>query len=340
MTARVPDFRRLEVAVVGDLVADRYVHAEPARVSREAPVLVLRWTGEELRPGGAANAARNLRALGAKVRVLGCVGRDASGRDLLEALEKDGIDLAGIESLPSWTTPTKTRILANEPRRTPQQVLRLDREPSEPLPRDGAVRLANRMRELIGKVDAVLLSDYDYGAIGDACAQSLHVLRRAPLSIVLDPRRSLDAMPGLLAATPNLEELAWAARVDIRRLADPVELARVATELRAQLGHRYLLATLGNRGMTLFGDDQPQLGLHVEPSGPESVIDVSGAGDTVAAAFLLALAAHCEPAEAMRIANAAAGVVVMKPGTAACDRSELTAVLGNAPRPREVRVNA
>jgi rfaE bifunctional protein kinase chain/domain len=340
LSARLPDFQRLDVAVVGDLVADRYVHAEPSRVSREAPVLVLRWTGEELRPGGAANAARNLRALGAKVRVLGCVGRDASGRDLLKALEKDGIDLAGIESLPSWTTPTKTRILASEPRRTPQQVLRLDREPSEPLPHDGAVRLANRMRELIGKVDAILLSDYDYGAIGEACAQTLHVLRRAPLPIVLDPRRSLDAMPSLLAATPNLEELAWAARCDVRQLTDPAELARAANELVARFGHRYVLATLGNRGMTLFGDGQPEFGLHVEPSGPDSVIDVSGAGDTVAAAFLLALAARCEPAEAMRIANAAAGVVVMKPGTATCDRAELALAIGGAPRPAAVRVHA
>ncbi|MBM3975402.1 MAG: sugar kinase [Planctomycetes bacterium] len=340
MSEPLPDFSHYEVAVVGDLVADRYVHAEPARVSREAPVLVLRWTGEELRPGGAANAARNLRALGARVRVLGCVGRDAVGRELLEVLEREQLDVSGIESLPGWTTPTKTRVLAAEPRRTPQQVFRIDREPVGPLPGPGAERLAIRLRELLGKVDAVLLSDYDYGAIGADCAQTLQVLRRGPIPIVLDPRHSLELMPGLLAATPNLEELAWAAHCDPRRLADPAELARVANALRERLGHRHLLVTQGNRGMTLFGVDQPALGLHVEPCGSEAVVDVSGAGDTAAAAFLLALTARCAAPQAMRIANAAAGVVVMKSGTAVCDRAELTAALAAAPAPREVLVHS
>jgi rfaE bifunctional protein kinase chain/domain len=335
--SNIPDFSALRVAVVGDLVADRYVHAQPARVSREAPVLVLRWTGEELRPGGAANAARNLRALGASVSLLGCVGRDVSGRDLLEALERDGVDVAGVESLPGWTTPTKTRILAAEPRRTPQQILRLDREPTAELPRAGAVRLANRVRELSGKVDAVLLSDYGYGALGDACAQAIAVLRRSELAIVLDPRRTFDTLPGVLAATPNLEELAWACRVDAERLVEPALLARSVAELLERTQHRYLLATLGNRGMTLFGAGLPQLGLHVEASGSESVVDVSGAGDTAAAVFLLALTARCAPADAMRMANAAAGVVVMKSGTAVCTREELLAVYGAAPRPAEVR---
>src|SRR6185503_3394114 len=161
----VPDFPALRVAVVGDLVADHYLFGEPTRLSREAPVMVLRHRGEELGAGGAANAARNLRSLGASVRALGVVGRDKNGRELVELLERDGIDVTGVEAIADWITPTKTRVLGAEPGRTRQHILRIDREPELAPSEAVRARLGRRLAELEGNIDAVLLSDYGYGLL-------------------------------------------------------------------------------------------------------------------------------------------------------------------------------
>jgi rfaE bifunctional protein kinase chain/domain len=328
----VPDFSRLHVAVVGDLVADHYLLGEPARLSREAPVMVLRHRGEELGAGGAANAARNLRSLGAQVRVLGAVARDKNGRALLELLERDGIDVAGVETLAGWLTPTKTRILGAEPGRTPQQVLRLDREPECEPPAEVRERLATRLAELDDHVDAVLLSDYGYGLLGSELAQSARALREGGAVVVLDPRRTFDPFQGLSAITPNVGELALAARRAVEELASEAELARAAHGMLARCTPELLLVTRGNRGMSLFlrGAAAP---LAVPAAGSEAV-DVSGAGDTAAAAFTLALASGLDGPRAMRLANAAAGVVVMEPRAAACGLDRLRSALASSPQPQ------
>jgi rfaE bifunctional protein kinase chain/domain len=332
VTTPVPDFSRLRVAVAGDLVADHYLLGEPARLSREAPVMVLRYRGEELGAGGAANTARNLRALGAEVRVLGCVGRDRNGRELLTLLAREGIEVEGVEALAGWTTPTKTRVLGAEPGRKPQQVLRLDREPGGPPPSAARARVAGELRALAGAIDALLFSDYGYGLVGSELADAGRALRTDGAVVVLDPRRSIETFRGVTALTPNLGELAAAARVSVDELGPAAALACAARELLERCEVEHVLVTRGNRGMSLFsrGAEGP---LSVPAAGPEAV-DVSGAGDTAAAAFTLALAAGRDATQAMRLANAAAGVVVMEPGTAVCPLDRLRSAFATAPLAR------
>lgn len=335
MSARpsVPDFSRLSVLVVGDLIADHSVHAEPRRLSREAPVMVLRHVSESIGAGGAANVARNLRALASRVLVLGVIGRDASGREVKRLLEVEQVDVSGIVSVPSYTTPTKMRVLAAEPRRSLQQVLRIDREPSEPAPATLRAEIAEKLARLGREVDAVLVSDYEYGLVGSEIAAAASDLARAGTVVVLDPRRSLDGFHGLTAITPNIEELARFTHTLAEELDDVVALRRAARDMCERADARHVLVTRGNLGMALFGAKLPDEGIAVEASGTDEITDVCGAGDTAAAVFTLSLAAGLAAQDAMVLANAASGVVVMESGAAVCRVSQLHAALASAPRP-------
>lgn len=329
----VPDFSELRVAVLGDLVADHYVYAEPGKLSREAPVMVLRHRSEFLGAGGAANVARNLHALGSQVSVFGAVGRDVSGRELRQSLEEEGIDCTGVESDPDWVTPTKTRILAAEARRFPQQVLRIDKEPEAPLAAERSAHIAASLAEREADFDALLISDYQYGLVGPELAEVAErfSLRKKP--VVLDPRRHLASFAGITAITPNVGELAHFTGWDASKLDEVEELRRAARAFGELVPTRYLLVTRGNLGMALFGADLPPEGVAVEASGQGEVTDVSGAGDSAASVFALALAAGLEATEAMRLANTASGIVVMENGTAVCTRAELEQALASSPPP-------
>lgn len=327
-------FAGLRIAVLGDLVADHWLHARPSRLSREAPVLVLRHEREELACGGAANVARNLRALGAEVAVFGAVGRDATGRELAAALDAERIEVGSVASVPGWTTPTKTRVLAAEPRRNPQQILRIDREPSEPLPASARASAIGALRACIGEFDALLVSDYEYGMVGADAAALAREFTAAGRVAVLDPRRGLDDFAGALSAlTPNVGELAAYARRPVDDLVGARAVRDAAHEMLARVASRWLLVTRGNLGMALFGEDVARGGLWIPASGDGEVTDVCGAGDTAAAVFTLALAAGRGAAEAMRLANAASGVVVMESGAATCTPAQLEAALERAPAP-------
>lgn len=329
----LPDFRRLRVAVAGDLVADHYLYAQPRRLSREAPVMVLRYDREDVGAGGAANVARNLRALEAHVRLFGVVGQDAAGRDVLRRLDADGIDTSGVIVRAGYETPTKTRVLAAEPRRSLQQVLRIDREPDGPLEMELREAVAERVRAARGEIDALIASDYEYGTVGDELGLVARELADAGRVVVLDPHRELAAFHGATAWTPNQDELARFVRRDAQSFDDAKSFRAAAHELLARVRCRHLLVTRGNLGMALFGEDLPEEGVGVEASGSGEVTDVCGAGDTAAAVFALALAAGCDAPSAMVLANAAAGVVVMEHGAAVCPASDLRAALETAPRP-------
>lgn len=328
----VPDFTDLHLAVVGDLIADHYLYARPTRLSREAPVIVMRYAGEEIGAGGAANVARNVWTFGARTTLLGAVGRDANGRELMRLLESEMGDVSGVVSAPDWITPTKTRILGAEPGRTMHQVLRVDRDPDAPLPREIAFKIAEDVRSLAGRVDALLISDYGYGLVGAELAKAAREVQQAGATVVLDPRREFAPFRGATAMTPNLSELAAATGRTLDEMSDQARVTTAAKELLERYEPRWLLVTMGNRGMVLFSPEMPQ-GVTVRPAGSESVIDVSGAGDTAAAAFALGLAAGLEGPRAMRLANAAAGVVVMEHGTAVCPLSKLRSALPDAPQP-------
>ncbi len=330
---QVPDFSGLRVAVVGDLIADHYVYGRPSRLSREAPVMVLRHVGESIGAGGAGNVALNLWALGARTRIVGVVGNDANGKKLVEVIEERGLRTTEVLTVDGWTTPTKTRILGAEPRRTMQQMLRIDRASEGGFGASAHAALCDRVRSMLDEVDALFVSDYGYGVVEPELAAVAREAREKGIVVVLDPRVSLAHFKGITAITPNLDELSKATGNDPDDFDDRDELARAGMSVLHENELEWLLVTLGNRGMSLFSRELPRRGAHVEASGSDEVIDVSGAGDTAAAAFTLALAAGISGPDAMRMANAAAGVVVMENGTAVCSVSKLRAALPKAPIP-------
>ena len=316
-------FPRQRVMVLADLVADEFVSGEITRVSREAPVLILRHSETRLMPGGGANAANNLADLGAQVTLLGAVGHDAAGHALLDYFRRKNVAAAGIQILRGWSTPTKTRYLAGFSHTARQQVLRVDREPQVPFPGPARERLARRARQLAARADAVLASDYGFGAVTPALVRGLR-LRAAP-PVTLDSRYSLLDYrgAGVTAATPNEPELE--ALYHTRIGADRGALERLGRRALRHLGLRALLVTRGKDGMALF--EPGRRAEEIPVFGAPEAVDVTGAGDTVIATFTLALAAGASYLEAARLANYAGGIVVMKRGTATVTQAELLAAL-------------
>lgn len=317
------------MGVLGDGIVDHYVEGAPARLSREAPVMVLRHRSEELRPGGAANVARNLVALGARCTMLGVVGDDANGRALREQLGALGVETTGLVTALGHTTPTKTRVLAGEGHRMPQQVLRIDREPQSAPPEAALGALTDALVAAAAGLDALIVSDYDYGALAPAALAAASGLAERGVPVVVDPRRRADLVAAPTALTPNLDELARFTGTAPEALAEPECLARSAREVLLATRARWMLATLGNRGMALFGGRGEAS--FVPAAGGDDVVDVSGAGDTAAATFALALAAGVAAPQGMALANAAAGLVVMERGTSTPDRRELERAVEGAP---------
>ena len=315
-------FRRAEVVVVGDFVADEYVYGETDRVSREAPVLVVRYESSELKPGGAGNAAQNLAALGVKVRAVGAIGDDALGAALLAELEDAGVDVAGIERVAGRPTEAKTRILAGGRSTRRQQMIRLDRSPPEPLPAAVERRLVKTLEKLGRRADAVLASDYGSGTVGSPAIDALRRLVRGGVPVCVDSRYQLRAFSGLTMVKPNEVELEAASGVSLAR---PGGLERAARALQRRVGCEVLLVTRGRNGMSVFRRGAAPV--HVAAHGSQEAVDVTGAGDTVAATFCAGLAAGGDPVTAARLANVAGALVVQKPGTATVTRAELEAEL-------------
>ncbi|MGH9418284.1 MAG: bifunctional heptose 7-phosphate kinase/heptose 1-phosphate adenyltransferase [Terriglobales bacterium] len=314
-------FTGLRIAVWGDLVADEFISGEIARVSREAPVLILKHTRRQVALGGGANAAANLAALGIAVEVVGAAGDDEPGERVREQLAAAGIGLRGWVRVPGRPTPTKTRILAHHAHTLPQQVVRVDREP-EPLGRRWQARLAALAAQAARRCQAVLISDYGYGAATPAGAARLrHQYPRAIIAV--DARYQIAGYRGLTAATPNEAELEAALG---RPARTPAELDRAGRGLRRRLACDHLLITRGRDGMALIEAGRPLRMLPVH--GSRQALDVTGAGDTVIAVFTAALAAGASGEQAATLANVAAGLVVMKPGTATVSAGELEAALG------------
>jgi len=318
----IAKFSQQTITLLGDLVLDQFVSGEISRVSREAPVLILRHRQTRAFPGGGANALNNLADLGAKVLPVGAVGDDAFGRTLLDYFSAKKIDLSGIEIVPGWTTPTKTRFLGGWTHTTEQQVLRVDDEPSGPLPPAVTKALEKNLRERVRGAQAILASDYGFGS---ASPGLLEVIRGSKM-VTLDSRHSLLEFDdsGINAATPNEAELEELAHVRIgNNLEILEELGRRTLE---EVRLKALLVTRGKDGMALFEPTQPTRLIPVY--GSEEAVDVTGAGDTVIAAFTLALAAGATYFEAAHLANYSGGIVVMKRGTATLTSAELADAVG------------
>ena len=306
------------VALYGDLVLDRFILGTPKRVSREAPVIILRHEGQWDVPGGGANALANLAALGVEVTAIAAVGDDEPGRAVISALEERRIDTGKIVTVAGYRTPTKVRVLGGGASSLKHQVARYDIE--DILPKDGPWRdtIRENLAEVATTAGAIAISDYGYGCVQtDGLAPFNNGEGRRPW-LCLDSRYRISSFAGVDGATPNLQELEAHCG---RRLETDAEVADGAEELRRNLGARFLLATRGNRGMTLVETDLEPV--HIPVFGSDEVADVTGAGDTVLAVLTAALAAGAEPATAARLANIAAGLVVMKLGTATVSAAEL-----------------
>jgi D-glycero-beta-D-manno-heptose-7-phosphate kinase len=321
-------FARQTICVAGDYVLDEFVSGEISRVSREAPVLILRHRRSEIYPGGAGNAAANLADLGARVLAVGVVGDDEGGRVLLDCLRRRRVDASRMVRARGWVTARKTRYLAGWTHTTEQQVLRVDREPSETLPSETQESIARKAREASGRAAAVLVSDYGFGAATPALVKGLRAK-----CVTVDSRYRLLAYAnaGVIAATPNEAELEAAYHERIG--TDVGKLEELGERALGELGVRCLVVTRGKDGMAVFernAEGQRQSGratAHIPIYGSDAPVDVTGAGDTVIAVFTLALAAGASYLEAAHLANYAGGIVVMKRRTATLTRAELEATL-------------
>jgi rfaE bifunctional protein kinase chain/domain len=314
------------VVVFGDLIADEYVYGRIARVSREAPVLILEYNATEILPGGAGNAANNVASLGGIVRLVSLVGRDEPGRRLFKVLPRN-VERAGLSRPGGFRTPVKTRILAGGIHSAKQQVVRIDRYTGEPIS-EAHRRVAERAAmRAIAKADAVLVSDYGSGLVQPKFVAALAArlrARRRPVPILIDSRYALTRYRGLTACTPNESEVEQVLGVTIDDQAAVLERAGRALLERTRM--KAVLITRGSRGMALF---QPgQRTVHIPIFGSDQIADVTGAGDTVMATMTLALAAGGSIEEAARLANYAGGIVVMKRGTATVSASELRRAIG------------
>lgn len=321
LTALVRGFAGRRVVVLGDLIADQFVSGEISRVSREAPVMILRHERTETVPGGAANCAMNLAALGARAAIVGVVGEDSAGHELLERLTGAGVDCSGVVVAPGRGTTKKVRILAGHAHSTRQQVVRLDYESAVIEDDSLLAEIASNVRAAFEEAEAAVVSDYNYGV---ACGATVAALRgsagRAP--VMVDSRFRMREFAGFDSATPNEDEVEQVAG---RRFSDAAELAIEGERLRAELGYKSLLITRGKHGMLLLEEGASPLRL--DAVGSHDAVDVTGAGDTVIATYALALACGADYATAARLANHAGGVVVLKRGTACVYPQELLASL-------------
>ena len=321
----VQSFPGVSITVLADLMADEFVYGEISRVSREAPVLILRHRERTVLPGGGGNAVMNLASLGVKVFPVGVVGNDDPGELLMERFRKERIPTDGITRLKGQITTTKTRILAGTSHSSRQQVVRVDREAvvlSDGQP--ATKQLVRAVSDQSAKADALLVSDYGYGAATPAILRAIRAkAREARKPITLDSRYRMLEYARVTAATPNEPEVEEA--LGIRIGVDNERLFAAGKQLLQRMQLESLVITRGRDGMVAFEKNKEPLVIPI--FGSDQVVDVTGAGDTVIATFTAALATGADTTSAAQLANLAGGIVVMKRGTATVSRSELLATV-------------
>ncbi|MHC4712436.1 MAG: bifunctional heptose 7-phosphate kinase/heptose 1-phosphate adenyltransferase [Planctomycetota bacterium] len=320
-------FGEVTVGVAGDFLADVYVYARPVSVSREAPVMVLKKERQWTSPGGAANAVSNILALSGGVLCVGILGDDEPGRRLSEALLTRGADGAGTVVLPEEQTYTKMRVFAGDLHTIKQQVMRLDCEPADRVDPDVERRVLEAIDKADEKAEAWLVSDYDGDFFTEKVIARFNEIAKAK-AVVVDSHRRLASFKGVACATPNENEAALAAGVEI---SDDSSAADAARRLRKITQAGCVVMTRGNRGMTIAGDDGAVTDIPIV--GSAEIVDVAGAGDTVAAVVTLCLAAGIEPVPAALLAAYAASVVCMKTGVATVTIEEVRVAIEEHPLP-------
>ncbi len=313
---RIPDWRKARVIVLGDIILDRFVYGQVHRISPEAPIPVVEVVDERALPGGAANVARNICALGGRAVLLGVTGDDPDGEALKRVVEAEGVETSGIQAVEGRVTTVKTRIVAHR-----QQVVRVDREEKRRISEATRRALLGNVESLVKDSAALVVSDYAKGVLSpDLLFDIGQIARRAAIPYVVDPKPVHFPYPGATVVTPNRDEATGF-------FGHPFaigDLGLLANDLMAGTDWCAILFTLGPDGMVLVERDS-----EVEriPARVREVFDVTGAGDTVVAALSLALGAGAPLRSASTLANLAAGIVVGKVGTAVCSSDELAAAL-------------
>ena len=310
-------FPSRKILVVGDMMLDQFIWGKVQRISPEAPVPVVEVERESTQPGGASNVVNNIGALGAQTAMVGIVGDDDHGRTLCEELASAGVNITGVFVEKGGSTTVKTRIVAHS-----QQVVRVDRERSQPISPEAIEQLAFNAARETEEADAVVISDYAKGVVTHAVVNAIrNAARDRQIPVVANPKpRNLDAVFGITAISMNHPEAEQAVG---HTLATWQDILSEGSKLCHRLGVSIVLVTLGSRGLLLFSlDAEP---LHV-PAAEVPVYDVAGAGDTVISAFALALSAGASPRVAADLANTAAGAVVKKVGVATASEEEILAL--------------
>jgi D-beta-D-heptose 7-phosphate kinase/D-beta-D-heptose 1-phosphate adenosyltransferase len=306
------------VLVVGDLMLDHFVVGRVERISPEAPVPVVTFDSEEYRLGGAANVAHNVRAMGARVEIVGVLGRDADGARLRSALDDAGISTAGLVEDAGRCTTRKLRVVTTRN----QQVARIDYEHDRPLAGETPSRVIAAIRDALDRADVVLISDYQKGVVSaDVAGAAIAGARERGLLSLVDPKvPHIDYYVGASLVTPNHHE---AESVTLMRIRTSEDARAAAQRFRARAQCANVLITRGEHGMWLLaGDVECEL-----PAEAREVSDVTGAGDTVIATMAVALAGGASLVDAARLANHAAGLAVSRFGPAAISADDLRAAL-------------
>jgi D-glycero-beta-D-manno-heptose-7-phosphate kinase len=310
----IPEFSKVKILVIGDLILDEFVWGEVSRISPEAPVPVVWVKSESFMPGGAANVANNIASLGAKVYIAGVVGTDERAGILKEGLLEKGINIDGVVSDDSRPTTLKTRVVAHH-----QQVVRIDREKIEVISSGILDKMISSIKNMIEEMDAVIIEDYGKGVISAKLLKEiLTIAKKKKKIITVDPKEEhFSYYKGVTALTPNHHEAAKAAGI---KANDSESILKIGKALLKKLDCEGLLITLGESGMQLFQKNGAVT--HI-PTVAQEVFDVSGAGDTVISVFTLALALGIDMKDAAYISNIAAGIVVGKVGIAVITQKEL-----------------
>lgn len=312
------DFGAISVVLYGDLVLDRFLSGTTVRVSREAPVPVIRYEGETVRPGGAANAAANLASLGGQVSVVGLVGKDSAGEQLCDLLQGAGVDISGISRSERLATTTKTRVMAGGLGTVRQQVLRMDREPEGSPSREEQLQLLQQLKERLDQAQVLVLSDYGYGVVDPE-----RVAWPSELPCVVDSRGQLARFKGAHTLKPNHEELSLYAGGHLQGMD---AIAAAAESLRSEADAGAVLVTLGRHGMRLVEAGAVKT---VPAHGDDEVADVTGAGDSVLAAYTLAVGSGWDRQSAAEFATVVGGIAVSHYGTHQVRIHEILEVLSD-----------
>ncbi len=314
-------FSSLRVAVLGDFIADEFIYGETSRISREAPVIVLDFQDSSLIPGGGGNAAMNAASLSSKVHAVGVVGDDSEGQELKNKMSSHNINVDKIILDNNTITPTKKRILAGGRNTTRQQVIRVDHEKIRILSKEMESQLIQSIENLCKEgLDAVIVSDYGLGVVTENIRNYVEEISNQ-IIVTVDSRWSCKDFKGVTAITPNEEEVEEA----IGFYPNDKNIDKAGNKLLNITNSKAVLITRGKKGMSVFQNENPRIDVPI--FGSDQVADVTGAGDTVISAFTLSLASGANIKESAEIASIAAGLVVMKMGTAVVGIDELNHAL-------------